>query len=218
MKLGFIVNAEEAERQMKDTLAHSQQSILAGIVESTNEAKEQLRAMTRAAFKSDRLPNTWRSKVYGRSSFDPAGHIFTKAPEIMRAFSGGTMIKSQDGFFLAIPTEFAPKKGINGKKISPSNWPTQVYGRLRFVYRPNGPSLLVVDNVRPSYAKKTGKLRGFRPATEKRIAAGKVATVIMFLLVPQVKLDKRIDPEPIVKSAGDRIPDRITRNLEGRKR
>lgn len=217
MKLGFIVNAAEAERQMKETLANSQQAILAGVTESTNEAKAALREMTRAAFKGGKLPNTWQSKVYGRDSFNPAGMIYSKAPELMRAFSKGVLVKSADGFYLAIPTENAPKKGRDGKRISPSNWPKEVYGPLRFVYRPNGRSLLVADDLRASYSRKTGQMRGFKAASAKQRAAGKVATVIMFWLVPQVKLDKRIDPEPAVKSAGSRIPDRITARLKGGK-
>jgi hypothetical protein len=38
--------------------------------------------------------------------------------------------------WLAIPTENAPRKGVGGKRISPSTFPEQCLGRLRLVARP----------------------------------------------------------------------------------
>jgi hypothetical protein len=214
VKLGFITNAAEAERQMAATLAMTQRAIQAGMQEATESAKQGLRDMTAQAFRSNKLPKTWQSKLYGKTSFNPAGLIYSKAPELMRAFSEGVTIRSDKGFFLAIPTEDAPKTGTDGKRINPSNFPYQTWGRLRFVYRRGGPSLLVVDNLRPSYSRKTGELRRFRKATDKSVAAGKTATVVMFILLPQVTLKKRIDPEPIVRAAGDSIPADINKHLE----
>jgi hypothetical protein len=62
------------------------------------------------------------------------------------------------------------------------------------VPRPSGPSLLVVDGLRASFSRKSGELRGFRRATGRARQSGQGATtVVMFLLVPQVKLPKRLD-------------------------
>ena len=104
------------------------------------------------------------------------------------------MIRSRRGRFLAIPTENAPRKGTDGKRISPSTFPEHRFGPLRFVPRPTGPSLLVVDSLRASYSRQTGQLRGFRRATERaRRGSQGLTTVVMFLLVPQVTLSKRLD-------------------------
>jgi hypothetical protein len=120
--------------------------------------------------------------------------VYTKAPQIIRAFDEGALILSRRGRFLAIPTENAPRKGTDGKRISPSTFPEHRFGPLRFVPRPNGPSLLVVDGLRASFSRKTGELRGFRRATERGGQSGRgLTTVVMFLLVPQVKLPKRLD-------------------------
>ena len=89
----------------------------------------------------------------------------------------------------------APRKGFDGRRISPEQLPEHRFGPLRFVPRQSGPSLLVVDGLRASFSRKTGQLRGFRRATERarRSGQGLTTTVVMLLLVPQVKLSKRLD-------------------------
>ena len=43
-------------------------------------------------------------------------------------------------------------------------------------------------------SRQTGELRGFRRASERARRTGRgVATVVMFLLVPQAKIPKRLD-------------------------
>jgi hypothetical protein len=52
----------------------------------------------------------------------------------------------------------------------------------------------VVDGLRASFSRQTGELRGFRRATDRARRGGQgLTTVVMFLLVPQVKLTKRLD-------------------------
>jgi hypothetical protein len=58
------------------------------------------------------------------------------------------VIRSRRGRFLAVPTENAPRKGSDGRRISPSSSPEHRFGPLRFVPRQSGPSLLVVDGLR----------------------------------------------------------------------
>ena len=52
----------------------------------------------------------------------------------------------------------------------------------------------LVDGLRASVSRKTGELRGFRRVSDRarRTGAG-LSTVVMFLLVPQVKLRKRLN-------------------------
>jgi hypothetical protein len=49
--------------------------------------------------------------------------VYTKAPQIVRAFDEGTLIRSRRGRFLAVPTENAPRKDTDGRRISPSTVP-----------------------------------------------------------------------------------------------
>ncbi|NBO18992.1 MAG: hypothetical protein EBV03_07170, partial [Proteobacteria bacterium] len=136
-------------------------------------------------------------KVYpkGKKSLDAAGFIYSKAPKLIRAFNDGVVIRSKDGWWLAIPTDAAPKRGVGGKRISPSNFPEHSLGRLRFVYRTRALSLLVVDGLRAG----TGKRGGFRKASDTALKTGRgLATVVMFFLIPQARLKKRLDYKAVV--------------------
>jgi len=116
---------------------------------------------------------------------DAASLVHTKAPQIIRAFDEGALIRSKIGLWLAIPTPNAPRRGVGGKRIDPSNFPEHRFGPLRFVYRRSSPSLLVAEDLRASVSRKTGELRGLRRASERAQRTGRgVATVVMFLMVP----------------------------------
>ncbi len=131
-----------------------------------------------------RLARTIRSQDYpkGRPSLNAAALIWSNAPVIIGAHDTGPLIRSKDGFWLAIPTP-AAGKGTRGKALTPGEWERRRGLRLRFVYRRNGPSLLVAD----------GRLnsRGLGVASRSKTGRGQ-STVPIFLLVPQVKLAKRL--------------------------
>lgn len=186
-------------------------AVTGGITEITNNIKNELRAQVQSVGLGARLAKSWQSKIYpkGRKSIEAAGWIFSKAPKIIRAFDDGVLIKSKDGFFLAIPTENAPKRGVGGKRITPSNFPEHSLGRLRFVYRRGAVSLLVVDNLRAG----TGKRGGFRKASDTTLRSGRgLTTVVMFLLVPQVQLKKRLDYKRVVARWEPQIADAILKH------
>jgi hypothetical protein len=62
-------------------------------------------------------------------SSNAAGLVCTKAPQIIRAFDEGVLIRRRRGWFLGIPTGNAPRKGTDGKRISPSTFPEHRFGR-----------------------------------------------------------------------------------------
>jgi Family of unknown function (DUF6441) len=125
------------------------------------------------------------------------------------------VIRSRRGRFLAIPTENAPRKGTDGKRISPRNFPEHRFGPLRFVPRQSGPSLLVVDGLRASFSRQSGALRGFRRATGRARERGEgLTTVLMFLLVPQVKLGKRLDVARAAERWSTQLPALIERRMQ----
>jgi hypothetical protein len=124
------------------------------------------------------------------------------------------VIRIRRGRFLAIPTENAPRKGTDGRRIGPSTFPEHRTGPLRFVPRPTGPSLLVVDGLRASFSRQTGELRGFRRATDRAWRSGQgLTTVVMFLLVPQVKLSKRLDVARAAERWSTQLPALIDQQL-----
>lgn len=196
---------------MEQQKVAAENAVTAGVAEITDRIKNDLRGQVAGAGLGSKLAKSWQAKLYpkGRKSIDAAGWVFSKAPKLIRAFDEGTLIKSKDGFFLAIPTEAAPKRGVGGKRITPSNFPEHSLGRLRFVYRPGRISLLVVDNLRAG----TGKRGGFRKASESALKTGRaLATVVMFFLVPQVKLRKRLDYKAVVNRWEPQLPQTILKH------
>lgn len=87
--------------------------------------------------------------------------------------------------------------------LTPGEWERRRGLRLRFVYRRNGPSLLVAD----------GRLnsRGLGVASRSKRGRGQT-TVPIFLLVPQVKLRKRLDLARDAERAQAAIPGLIVAN------
>jgi hypothetical protein len=156
-----------------------------------------------------RLCNSIRNQTYPKvgESLDAAALVWSKAPVIIGAHDTGPLIRSKDGFWLAIPTE-AAGKGARGGRITPGEWERRRGLRLRFIYRRRGPSLLVAE----------GRLnnRGLGVASRSKTGRGK-ATVPIFLLVRQVKLRKRLDLARDAKAAQERMPGAIVAKwVEGR--
>ena len=80
--------------------------------------------------------------------------------------------------------------------------------------RQSGPSLLVVDGLRASFSRQSGALRGFRRATDRARRSGQgLTTVVMFLLVPQVKLGKQLDVARAAEHWSAQLPTLIEQQL-----
>jgi hypothetical protein len=145
-----------------------------------------------------RLARTIRSQAYPKAgaSLNAAVVVWSKAPVIVGAHDTGPLIRSRNGFWLAIPTA-AAGKSLRGGRITPGEWERRHGLRLRFVYRRSGPSLLVAE----------GRLNTRGRAVRSRSRSGRgVATVPIFLLVPQVKLPKRLDLARDAARAHDALP------------
>jgi hypothetical protein len=185
MKLvATIGRSAAADMQME--LRDIERAVASGTRDAGRGLRTELRRQVTSAGLGQRLANSWRDRHYPNQRLDAASLVYTKAPQIIRAFDEGGVIRSRRGRFLAIPTENAPRKGTDGRRISPSTFPEHRFGPLRFVPRPSGPSLLVVDGLRGSFSRQTGELRGFRRATERARRSGQgLTTVVMFLLVQQ---------------------------------
>jgi Family of unknown function (DUF6441) len=213
MKLAATI-ARSLQAEMQAELRDLERAVSDGTREAGRGLRTELRRQVASAGLGQRLANSWRERHYPNQKLDAACLVYTKAPQIIRAFDEGAVIRSRRGRFLAIPTENAPRKGADGKRISPSTFPEHRFGALRFVPRPTGPSLLVVDGLRASFSRKSGELRGFRRATDRARARGDgLATVVMFLLVPQVKLPKRLDVARAAERWSAQLPALIEQQL-----
>jgi hypothetical protein len=155
-----------------------------------------------------RLANSIRAQLYpaSRASLNAAALVWSKAPVIVAAHDTGPLIRSRNSFWLAIPTP-AAGRSLRGGRITPGEWERRTGLGLRFVYRRSGPSLLVAE----------GRLntRGRAVRSRSKTARG-AATVPIFLLVPQVKLPKRLDLARDAVRAHDALPGLIAANwVEG---
>lgn len=152
-----------------------------------------------------RLANSIRNQTFPRASesLDAAALVWSKAPVIVGVHDTGPLIRSKDGFYLVIPTE-AAGRGLRGRRITPGEWERRRGLRPRFVYRRRGPSLLVADRARVNK-------RGQAVASRSKTGRNQVAAPI-FLLVPQVKLPKRLNLDRDAERALDRVPGLIVAN------
>ena len=213
MKLAVSI-ARSLQADMQAELRDIERAVVAGTKSAGRGLKTELRRQVGSAGLGRRLANSWRDRHYPNHKLDAASLVYTKAPQIIRAFDEGAVIRSKRGRFLAIPTENAPRKGTDGRRISPSTFPEHRFGPLRFVPRSSGPALLVVDGLRASFSRQTGELRGFRRATERARRSGQgLTTVVMFLLVPQVKRPKRLDVAQTAERWSAQLPARIEQQL-----
>lgn len=210
MRLSAAIEGD-LTRYLSDELKAGEEAVTAGIREATNGLKLDLRQQIVGAGLGQRLANTWRSEIYpkGQNSIRAAGLVFSKAPSIVRAYADGAVIRSRHGFFLAIPTPAAGKYGDGKQKMNPGLWERMHGARLKFVYRRRGPSLLVADNLRA----RTGKRGGFAKASASALRTGRgLATVPMFILVPQVTIRKRLDVDGAANKWLSALPGLVVRN------
>ncbi len=184
MKLDLSVAGDIVLAMQAEILA-GEKAVTTAIKVAGGNLKSDWRAQVTRAGLGRRLANTILARTYPKAgaSLEAAALVWSNAPRIISAHDTGPLIKSKDGFWLAIPTP-AAGKGVRGKALSPGEWERRRGLRLRFIYRRRGPSLLVAD----------GRLnsRGLGVASRSKTGRGK-ATVPIFLLVPQVKLAKRLD-------------------------
>jgi hypothetical protein len=203
MKLGLDISADLGAAMAAEVKA-GERAVTSAMREAGTGLKTDWRGQITQARLGQRLSRTIRSEQYpkGQASLNAAALVWSRAPEIIRAHATGPLIRSKDGFYLAIPTE-AAGKGTRGKALTPGEWERRRGLRLRFVYRRRGPSLLVAD----------GRLnsRGLGVASRSKTGRGR-ATVPIFLLVPQVKLPKRLDLDRDAERAQDSVPALIVAN------
>lgn len=182
-------------------------AVSAGVSVAATQIQTAWRAQITGAGLGNKLAKSIRADVYpkGRPSPNAAALVYSKAPKLISAHDTGPLIRSQSGFWLAIPLP-AAGKGARGAKITPGQWEKRTGRQLRFVYRQGKSSLLVADDARLSKsgiaAAKNGKRR------KDGILSG-ARTVPIFVMVPQVKLRKRLDLETAARAGGLGLPARI---------
>jgi hypothetical protein len=207
MKLGLDISVDLVAVMAAEIKA-GERAVTAAMRDAGTDLKAAWRGQIAQAGLGRRLANSIRSQSYPRAgeSLRAAALVWSKAPVIIGAHDTGPLIRSRDGFWLAIPLP-AAGKSLRGGRMTPGEWERRRGLRLRFVYRRRGPSLLVAD----------GRLnsRGLGVGSRSKTGRGK-ATVPIFLLLPQVKLAKRLDLARDAERAQAAVPGLIVANwVEG---
>jgi len=195
---------------MAAEITAGEKAVTKAVGDAGNSLKTAWREQITGAGLGQRLARTIRAAQYpkGKPSLNAAALVWSNAPVVVGAHDTGPLIRSRNGFWLAMSTP-AAGKSARGGRITPGEWERRRGLRLRFIYRRNGPSLLVAE----------GRLnaRGVGVASRAKTGRG-LTTVPIFLLVPQVKLRKRLDLDRDAKVAQARIPGAIVANWVDGKR
>jgi hypothetical protein len=204
MKLKLDISPDLASLMAAEIVA-GERAVTTAVREAGAGLKLAWRGQIVGAGLGPRLANSIRSEAFPRSgvSLNAAAVVWSKAPVIIGAHDAGPLIRSKNGLWLAIPTP-AAGKALGGRRITPAAWERKTGLRLRLVYRRTGPSLLVADSVRLD-------AHGHAAVSRSKTGRGQ-ATVPMFLLVPQVKLPKRLDLARDAERAHDALPGLIVAN------
>lgn len=174
---------------------------------ASTELQAELRHETAAAL-GPRVANAWRRRVYPErdTSIEPAALVWSKASRIVDGFDRGAPIRARRGRFLAIPTDAAPRYvgvGRTRKKVTPAlleeaGWDLDI--------EPIG------DGRWGIFAKR----RGARTTTARRRKPGRVLreAELVFVLVPMVRLPKRLNVDHHAQAAGQRLAQALEAELD----
>lgn len=205
--MGLQVGAALVGR-FEDEVAAGRRQVETALTGAMTEFGAEVQARWRMDIMASQLGNrqaiqkTIRLKPYRNTGLNPAVRIWSKFPVIQRAFEQAVTISGKDGTYLAIPTEAAGKRawaagqgpdirGRGGKRqrITPGGFERRTGMKLRFVYRRNGPSLLVVDNAKMS-RRRGGTAVPYSPGRNAKLYGPAGRTITVFILVRQVRTPK----------------------------
>lgn len=206
MKIGATIDGDLAAIAT-EILQEAEAAVTRGVFAAGRGLRDDWRGQVRASGLGSRLANSVRQANFPRSgtSLRAASLVWTKAPDILHAFDGGVLIRGKDGLWLAIPLPAAGITGLGRQRITLWRWEQRTGMPLRFVYRRNGPSLLVADDARVNS-------RGLAAAKGGRRRDGVLTgaqTVPVFLLLRQVKMPKKLDLDGLAREATVRLPGAI---------
>ena len=195
----------------------------------TEQVKAELRRQVTSSFGGNArgIANAWRSQVFPRSgvSLRPAGLVWTKVPNVIDAVERGALIRAKGAKYLAIPTGFNAARGRRGRgekglRVTPAQMVASGQGFLRpfksgrgFVW-----CLPLRQGAQTGRRRRTrlvagglteigtGNRKGREAWARGMLARGMVP---MFLLLPQVKLAKRLDVKGAAERGLRRLPGRF---------
>lgn len=223
--LRLVAKIDGSLKDMLNTRADEIGDALRAAVENAaTSLQTELRDQVRSAGLGDGLASAWQLTVFPqgkRSSWRPAGLVYSKATRLHAAFNMGGTISARNAQWLVIPlppaielglaTDRRQNKGASNRALN-RKWSNvdaaiDLFGDLRFV--PIGGSgaskaLLVANPARAKRGERLSNHGGRRVAR-----AGNQKDIPLFLLVKQVTGRKLLD----IDGAAERALARLRRNL-----
>ena len=215
--LRLVAKIDGSLQKMLNTRADEIGDALRAAVENAATALQQeLRDQVRSAGLGDGLANAWQLTVFPqtkRSSWRPAGLVYSKATRLHAAFNMGGLISVRNVQWLVIPLPPAIELGLatdtrrnkdaqnraTNRKWSNIDAAIDIFGDLRFVPLSGGSKALLVADRRNKD----------RVPGRKTFRGGAGADLALFLLVKQVTGRKLLD----IEGAAERALARLQRNL-----
>ena len=218
MRLRAAISGDP-ERIMAAEIAGAERAVTRSMRQAGKGLQKDWRDQIRSAgLRGNKLPRTIRQRVYPETgdSASAAALVWSKAPKIMAAFDEGTLIRHREGFWLAIPIDPIAKRmrGKRGKPVTPGLWERRTGKVLEFIFRKGRPPLLVDTGI-PAFREGLDRIphvTSRRRRWEKRGRPRARAWKPIFVLVPQVRLRKRLDIDRLAQKWQGLVPGMIVRN------
>ncbi len=237
MRLSAVVG--DLRKALAEEVRAGERAATRAVRDETAALQRELRSQVTASLggKARGIANAWRARLFPSTgvSLRPAGLVWSKTPLVIDAFERGALIRPKGGGrFLAIPTGFNAARGWRGRgakslRVTPAQMVASGQGFLR----PFGSGRGFVWCLPMRQGEGSGRRR------RTRLIAGGVAEVgtanrkgreawargllergmvPMFLLLPQVKLAKRLEVRGASLRALRRLPGRFVAAWEAEAR
>ena len=202
----------------------ARKAINAAMREAGKGLKDDLKTHTRER-DLGKFVNRWTFRVNRpREPMDMSVAVFPRGKRtrtILNTFNEGGVIRPDKSRYLAIPTDFNRKGGRRGGKV------LKQLDELEdsFVRRSRSGQLIVFSKVRLAQRRteKTKQVRNLAFVEGRRLGSGRRArsekflragAVPMFVLVPRIRMAKRLDIESVVRPWRSRLPELVVANWE----
>ena len=194
----------DLDKVMDDIEGDIARDATAAIRETMEAARDELRAQVVSNGLGVRLSRTWTARAFpggAKNSINPAGYIWSRAPDIIDSFIKGATIRPIHGSkYLWIPTNNVPSatahvgrsgRNVKGGRLSPD----ECEGRFntKFIVRPGrgGRLLAFMDLIAG---------RGARRATAGRLRQGRAPKLtLMYVLVRTTRMPRLLDIDAVAK-------------------
>jgi hypothetical protein len=205
-------------------MAAAGKAIRAGLREAGNGMKKDYNAEMRRAGLG-KLARVWRVRVYRgkRGPMDAFGIVYPNGGERTReaiwAYEHGATIRAKNAKYLLIPTSFNRQRGRRGGKVIYT--PDQL--KDSFVQQSKDGTLMLFARVQRAQMKQKGIVRNRAFVNSHMLGGGRVkrseeilryGSVPMFVLVPQVQVQKRLRLSSITARWQRRAPELILKHWE----